>query len=422
MFLDEAKIQVKSGDGGNGIVAFRREKYVPHGGPAGGDGGKGGDIYLEVSTHLNTLLPFQYQRHFKAEGGRSGGNFNKTGKSGEDLVIEVPPGTIARDDETGAVIADLTQVGQRVMVARGGRGGRGNARFATSTNQAPRMAEKGEPGEARTLRLELRLIADVGIVGVPNAGKSTLLSVISAAKPKIADYPFTTLQPNLGVVELDHRTFVAADIPGLIEGAHAGAGLGHAFLRHVQRTRVLVHMIDGSSTDPLADFNQINAELALFDEKLSEKPQVVVYNKMDLPHAAERWDEVRETIEARGYEIMSISAVAQTRVRELVGRVFQILDELPEPAPTPAEEMAVYSIEEEDPLAFDIERLDAHEWRVSGERIERAAAMTYWEYQESIVRFQRILETLGIYQALIDQGVQQGDVVHIGDAELEWHD
>jgi GTP-binding protein len=422
MFLDEAKIQVKSGDGGNGIVAFRREKYVPHGGPAGGDGGKGGDVYLEVSTHLNTLLPFQHQRHFKAESGRAGGNFNRTGKSGEDLVIEVPPGTIARDDETGAVIADLTQAGQRVMVARGGRGGRGNARFATSTNQAPRMAEKGEPGETRMLRLELRLIADVGIVGVPNAGKSTLLSVISAARPKIADYPFTTLQPNLGVVELDHRTFVAADIPGLIEGAHAGAGLGHAFLRHVQRTRVLVHMIDGSSTDPLADFNQINAELALFDEKLAEKPQIVVYNKMDLPHAAGRWDEVRETIEARGHEIMSISAIAQTRVRELIGRVFQILDELPEPEPTPAEEMAVYGIEEEDPLAFDIERLDAHEWRVSGERIERAAAMTYWEYQESIVRFQRILETLGIYQALIDQGVQQGDVVHIGDAELEWHD
>lgn len=421
MFMDEARIFVKSGDGGNGLVAFRREKYVPHGGPAGGDGGKGGDVYMVVNPHMNTLFAFKRQRHFKAGSGGSGGNFNKTGKNGADVEIETPPGTLVRDDATGHLIADLTEPGQRVCVVHGGRGGRGNARFATATNQAPRVAEKGEPGEERWLRLELRLIADVGIVGAPNAGKSTLLSVISAARPKIADYPFTTLQPNLGVVEMDHRTFVAADIPGLIEGAHAGAGLGHSFLRHIQRTRVLVHLLDGAAEDPFADFNQINAELALFDAHLGEKPQLVVFNKMDLPQAQECWPAVQAQIEARGYETMSISAVAQTRVREMVARVFQMLDEAPPTAEAPAEEMPVYTVED-DPRAFAIARLGAHEWQVSGAHIERAAAMTYWEYEESIVRFQRILETLGIYQALIDAGVQQGDVVRVGEYELEWHD
>ncbi|MBN1287301.1 MAG: GTPase ObgE [Anaerolineae bacterium] len=421
MFLDEATIHIKSGDGGDGLVAFRREKYVPFGGPAGGDGGKGGDVYLVVSTHLNTLTRFRYQRHFKAASGKRGGNFNRTGASGDDLFVEVPPGTIARDADTGALIADLTQDGQKIIVAQGGRGGRGNARFATSTNQAPRVAEKGEPGAERTLKLELRMIADVGFVGAPNAGKSTLLSVVSAARPKIAPYPFTTLTPNLGVVEMDHRTFVAADIPGLIEGAHLGAGLGHDFLKHIQRTRVLVHLLDGDAADPFADFIQINAELALFDEKLAEKPQLVVFNKIDLPHAQARWPEVCSAVQARGYEVMSISAVAQTRTRELVGRVFQILDELPAAEPAPVEDIPVYTVEA-DPLAFEIERLEAHEWRIHGKHIERAAAMTYWEYEEALARFQRILETLGIYQALIERGVQQGDIVHIGDYELEWHD
>ncbi len=419
MFMDEVKIYVKAGDGGNGLVAFRREKFVPHGGPAGGDGGKGGDVCLVVNPRLNTLSVFKHKRHFKAGRGGNGGNFNRAGKNGADMVIEVPPGTLARDDTTGRLLADLTQPGQRVCAARGGRGGRGNARFATSTNQAPRVAEKGEPGEERWLKLELRLLADVGIVGAPNAGKSTLLSVISAAKPKIADYPFTTLEPNLGVVEMDHRTFVAADIPGLIEGAHMGAGLGHAFLRHVQRTRVLIHLLDGAAEDPFADFIQINAELALFDKRLGEKPQLVVFNKMDLPQAEKRWPAVREQIEARGYAVMAISALTHTGVRELIGRVFQMLDEAPEALPP--EEVPVYTLDE-DPLAFEIDRLDAHEWRVRGAHIERAAKMTYWEYDEAILRFQRILETLGIYQALIDAGVQQGDAVHIGEYELEWHD
>lgn len=420
MFMDEAKINVKSGDGGDGLIAFRREKFVPLGGPAGGDGGKGGDVILVVNPRLNTLSAFKHKRHFKAGRGANGGNFNKTGKNGADIEIEVPPGTVVYDDATGRVLADLTQPGQRVVVARGGRGGRGNARFATSTNQAPRVAEKGEPGEERWLRLELRLIADVGIVGAPNAGKSTLLSVISRAKPKIADYPFTTLEPSLGVVEYDTRTFVAADIPGLIEGAHRGAGLGHAFLRHVQRTRALIHLLDGAAPDPFADFNQINAELALFDPRLGAKPQLVVFNKMDLPQAQERWPAVRDQIAARGYEIMSMSAATHAGAREVVRRVFQMLDELPE-AETPPEAIPTYTMADDSPT-FGIDRLGEHEWRVSGARIERAAKMTYWEYEEAIIRFQRILETLGVYQALIDAGVQDGDVVHIGEHELEWRD
>ncbi len=421
MFIDTTTITVKSGDGGNGIVAFRREKFVPFGGPAGGDGGKGGDVYLVVSTHLNTLNAFRYQRRFKAEPGGKGGSSNKTGKSGADILIEVPPGTAVYDDATGALVADLVEPGQRVMVAPGGRGGRGNTRFTSSTNQAPRVAEKGAPGVERTLRLELKVIADVGFVGVPNAGKSTLLSVVSAAKPKIAAYPFTTLQPNLGVVEIDHRTFVAADIPGLIEGAHMGVGLGHDFLRHVQRTRVLVHLLDGNAEDPLADFIQINAELALFDAKLGTKPQIVAYNKMDLPHAAARWDTVRASIEAQGYEVMAISAVAHTRVRDLMGRVFQLLDALPEKEAVPVEELPAYEMDD-DPLAFEITQIGEKEWRVLGAHIERAAAMTYWEYEEAVVRFQRILETLGIYEALVEAGVEQGHIVRVGDHELEWHD
>jgi GTP-binding protein len=425
MFMDEARIYVKSGDGGNGLVAFRREKFVPFGGPAGGDGGRGGDVYLVVNPRLNTLSAFRRKRHFKAARGRVGGNFNKTGKSGADLLVEVPPGTIVRDDATGALLADLTRPSQHVRAARGGRGGRGNARFASPTNQAPRVAEKGEPGRERWLRLELRLIADVGIVGVPNAGKSTLLSVISAARPKIADYPFTTLEPNLGVVEMEHRAFVAADIPGLIEGAHQGAGLGHTFLRHVQRTRVLIHLLDGAAPDPLADYNQINTELSLFDTQLSRKPQLVTFNKMDLPQARERWPAAREAISSASglsppSSIMPISALARTGVDELVQRVFQLLDELPAGA-APPEEMPVYGLEE-DGLAFEISKLGKGEWQVSGAHIERAAAMTYWEYPEAVVRFQRILETLGVYQSLIEAGVQQGDVVHIGDHELEWHD
>ncbi|GAB4570145.1 MAG: GTPase ObgE [Anaerolineae bacterium] len=418
MFFDEAKIYVRSGDGGDGLMTFRREKFVPHGGPAGGDGGKGGDVVLVVDPHLNTLSPFKKKSHFKAEHGGRGGSSKKTGKNGEDLIVYVPPGTVVRDAETGEVLADLVRPGQRVVVARGGRGGRGNARFATSRNQAPRMAEKGAPGEERWLQLELKLIADVGIVGVPNAGKSTLLSVISNARPKIADYPFTTLEPNLGVVERNHDTFVAADIPGLVEGAHMGVGLGHAFLRHVQRTRLLVHLLDGLSADPLADYNQINAELALFDDRLGERPQIVVLNKMDLPTVQARWPEVKAALEQRGVEPMAISAATQQGVEQLVLRIFAELDALPVRYQEEVEEVPVYRLEDE-PI-FTISRGDDGVFIVRGERIERAAAMTYWDYDEAVMRFHRILETLGVTDALVEAGVKKGDTVFIGEYELEW--
>jgi GTP-binding protein len=317
------------------------------------------------------------------------------------------------------LIADLTQPGQRVRVAKGGRGGRGNARFASSTNQAPRIAEKGEPGEEAHLTLELKLLADVGIVGVPNAGKSTLLSVISNARPKIAPYPFTTLEPNLGVVVLEDRDLVVADIPGLVEGAHLGAGLGHDFLRHIQRTRVLIHMLDGDAEDPLADFHQINTELALFDDKLGQKPQVVVFNKMDLPHAQERWPEIEQALKKLGHEVMAMSAATHQGTREVLNRAIQKLDALP-----PLEEVVelpVYQLDD-NPLAFTITRINEGEYRVSGKRIERAVAMTYWDYDQAVTRFQRILETMGITAALEEKGIRPGDTVYIGEMELEWGD
>jgi GTP-binding protein len=420
MTYDEAKIHVRSGDGGNGLIHFRREKYVPRGGPSGGDGGRGGDVYLVVKPTLNTLVAFSRRSYFKAENGAHGGTSNKTGHSADDLLIDVPPGTIVRDTQTGGLIADLTQPGQRVLVAKGGRGGRGNARFATSTNQAPRIAEKGEPGEERHLALELKLLADVGIVGVPNAGKSTLLSVISNARPKIDSYPFTTLEPNLGVVVLDERDLVFADIPGLIEGAHLGAGLGHDFLRHIQRTRVLVHLLDGAAEDPIADYHQINTELALFDDRLGDKPQIVVFNKMDLPQAQARWPEIRVALEGLGYEPLAISAATHQNVQTVVNRAVQVLDSLPEEEIEIAE-LPVYQLGE-DPLAFTVARLSGDEFRVSGKRIERAVAMTYWDYDQAVNRFQRILETMGITAALEEAGVRPGDTVYIGEHELEWSD
>ncbi len=416
MFFDEAKIYVKGGDGGNGCVSFRREKYIPFGGPNGGNGGKGGDVYLGVDPHLNTLINFKKRSHFKAQRGGHGRGKDQTGKQGEDLTIAVPPGTVAYDAETGQLLADLTQSGQRALVAPGGRGGRGNAAFATSTNQAPRLAEKGEPGQERWLRLELKLIADVGIVGVPNAGKSTLLAAVSAARPKIADYPFTTLEPNLGVVTVDDRDFVLADIPGLIEGAHAGAGLGHQFLRHVERTRLLIHLLDGASADPLGDFEKINEELALFDPQLARKPQVVVLNKMDLPQTQDLWPRIRREMKKLELEAMSISAVTGQGVPTLLQRVVYLLDSLPRKEPV-IEEVKVFRLEEEEPFSIAQEE---DGWRVRGPEIERVVAMTNWEYDEAVMRFQRILEAMGISAALEEAGVEVGDTVRIGDVELEW--
>jgi GTP-binding protein len=428
MFYDEAKIFVRSGDGGDGCVAFRREKYIPHGGPSGGDGGKGGDVVLTVSSHLNTLYYFSRKRHFKAARGQHGRGKNQTGANGADVIVEVPPGTVVRDADTEELLADLTQIGRSFVAARGGRGGRGNARFASSTNQAPRMAERGEPGEEHWLELELKVLADVGVVGLPNAGKSTLLAAISAARPKIADYPFTTLQPNLGVVVLDDYTsIVLADIPGLIEGASQGAGLGHEFLRHIERTRLLIHLLDGAGEDPLEAFEAINAELAAFDERmgteppatsLSTKPQIVAFNKIDLPDAQALWPLVRDELRGRGYEVMAISGLARQGTRELIQRAAQRLAELP-----PAEESAPRATPILRPdLAedyFTIER-EGSSWRVRGKRIERLARTTRWDLYEAVSRFQKRLERMGITQALEEAGVQVGDTVFIGEIELEW--
>ena len=423
MFIDEGIITVQSGKGGDGVVHFRREKYVPRGGPDGGDGGRGGDVVLKVEPTLNTLSTFRYQTRFVAEEGSRGARQNMTGKSGKSLVIPVPPGTIVQDHLTGEVIGDLTGPEQQVVVAVGGRGGKGNARFANSRDQAPRHAERGEPAQIRELRLELKLIADIGIVGVPNAGKSTLLSVVTHAKPKIAPYPFTTLEPNLGIANLDEdTTLVLADIPGLIEGAHLGVGLGHDFLRHIQRTRVIIHLLDGMSEDPVSDFTQINTELALFDPRLAEKPQIVVLNKIDLPDVKERLPELATALKKVGLkdaeQFMAISAVTGENVRSLLYRAYQRLQE----TPTLEEmlEVPVYKLDS-DPTAFTIKH-ESDGWRVQGEAIERAAAMTYWEYDASIRRFQRILQTLGVDESLRKAGVQEGETVYIGAYELEWSD
>ncbi|MBC7232698.1 MAG: GTPase ObgE [Chloroflexi bacterium] len=416
-FFDEAIIHVRAGKGGNGCVSFRREKFVPFGGPDGGNGGDGGDVYLVANRHLNTLIQFRRQQHFRAEAGGNGQGKDMQGKRGKDLMIQVPLGTVVRDAKTGALLADLVLDGQSVLVAKGGRGGRGNAAFASPTNQAPRFAEKGEPGEVRSLKLELKLIADVGIIGVPNAGKSTLLAAVSAARPKIADYPFTTLTPNLGVATVDDRNIVLADIPGLIEGAHAGAGLGTKFLRHIERTRVLIHLLDGASAHPLQDFEAVNAELALFSPRLATKPQVVALNKMDLPQTQEVWPSVQAEIQKRRLPVFAISAATGAGTRELLRAVLKLLEEMPTEE-IPPEEVKIFR-PAEDENAFEVVREGDH-FRVQGRRVERVAAMTDWNNDEAVARFQRILKAMGIFEALQQAGVQPGDTVLIGDSELEW--
>jgi GTP-binding protein len=434
MFIDQVEIHVKSGKGGDGVVHFRKEKYVPRGGPDGGNGGRGGDVILEVKPTLNTLN-FRHKERFVAEEGRPGAKQNMTGRSGEDLVIYVPPGTVVYEipDETMAVetadggtpplqlLGDLTHPGQRLTVCKGGRGGRGNTTFKSSINQVPRTAEKGEPAEEKRLKLELKLIADIGLVGVPNAGKSTLLSVLTNAQPKIAPYPFTTLEPNLGVANIDEdTTVVLADIPGLIEGASQGAGLGHEFLRHVQRTRVLIHLLDGLSPDPVADYSQINSELSLFDPNLGKKPQLVALNKIDQPEVQEQLAGIKKEMKKRGVTLMTVSALARTNVRELLLKAAGMLADAP-----PLEEieppMPVYR-PAEDPRDFTVSREDDASWRVSGTAIERAAAMTYWEHQGSVRRFQKLMEALGVDEALRAAGIEEGETVKIGNFELEWQD
>lgn len=417
MFFDEARIHVQAGKGGNGAVAFRREKHVPRGGPAGGDGGDGGNVILEVDPQLNTLVHFQNQSHFKAGRGTHGRGKDQTGARGEDIIIPVPPGTVVRDAETDSVLADLTESGSRVIVAHGGQGGRGNARFTSSTRQTPRLAERGLSGEGRWLSLEVKLLADVGLIGMPNAGKSTLLSIVSAARPKIADYPFTTLQPNLGVVVIDTEyDFVLADLPGLIEGAHAGAGLGHQFLRHIERTRLLIHMLDGSDDNPLSRFNRINEELRLFNKGLADRPQVVAFNKMDLPQARDHWPSVQEAIQSQDLPIYPISAATGEGVRVLMRQVGQMVRHLPQPRPIAAE-VPVFRLE--DTPTFTVER-EGDGWRVRGQQVEQLAARTMWQYHDAVERVQRQMEAMGLLDSLRQAGVQPGDTVRIGDKELEW--
>ena len=421
MFIDKAEILVHSGKGGNGMVHFHREKYVPRGGPDGGDGGHGGDVILSVRPTLNSLASFRFTTRFVAEDGKNGGTNNKFGKSADNLVVPVPPGTLIYNAINGDLLGDLKDPGQELVVCKGGRGGRGNPHFKSSINQIPRTAENGEPGEEKRLRLELRLIADIGIVGVPNAGKSTLLSVLTNAKPKIAAYPFTTLDPNLGVANVDEETTVVlADIPGLVEGAAQGVGLGHDFLRHIQRTRVLIHLLDGLSADPLDDFLQINAELALFDPWLAKKPQIVALNKIDQPEVLDRWPKLKKELKKHGFEALAISALARTNVRELLVKAVKTLSELP-PVEETEQPMPVYR-PVEDPRIFSISREAGGGWRVKSVAIERTAEMTPWDQSGSVRRFQKLMERLGVDKALREAGAQEGDTVYIGDYELEYQE
>jgi GTPase len=432
MFYDHTKIYVKAGDGGNGSIHFRREKFTPYGGPDGGDGGRGGSIYIEANSNLNTLIDYRYHQHFKATPGGAGARQKMHGAKGEDVVLKVPRGTIIRDADTHELIADLVDEGQRVMVARGGRGGLGNVHFATATHQAPREAQNGEPGEERWLSLELRLIADVGFVGYPNAGKSTLLSVVTAAEPKIADYPFTTLSPNLGVVAVgqpgsgDEFSFVLADIPGLIEGAAQGVGLGHEFLRHVQRTRLLIHMLDGASfeRDSWQDFEAINHELREYDEHLATRPQIIALNKIDLPEAQERWPALKAKAEAAGYPVFAISAVTHQGVDELMQFTARRLEEIQQEE---AEQAATQSIPDMEGTVLRPQPEDAFTvtkeqdvYVVRGKRVERAVNMTNQESEESMDRLQGTLAKMGVTRALEDAGVKIGDRVRFGKVELYW--
>lgn len=420
MFIDHVNIHVRSGKGGDGMVHFRREKFVPLGGPDGGDGGRGGDLIFEVKATLNTLSAFRQNEKFAADDGKNGGGSEKTGRSGKDRIIPVPPGTIIYDAETGALLGDLTHPGQQLLVCKGGRGGLGNQHYATSRNQAPRTAERGEPHEEKLVRLELKLIADIGIIGLPNAGKSTLLAALTNAKPKIGDYPFTTLEPNLGVANIDEdTTVVMADIPGLIKGAAEGAGLGHDFLRHIQRTRVLIHMLDGLSEDPLADYSQINSELALFDPKLATKPQIVALNKIDQPDVQERLKAIKASFKKKKVELVTISAMARTNTRDILIAAYQKLTDIP--VDVVDETLPVYR-PDVDPNLFEITREEDGNWRVMGVAIERSAKMTYFEHDGSLRRFQKLLERLGVDKALREAGIEEGDTVYIGNFEFEWKD
>lgn len=420
MFVDEVKVYVKAGDGGNGLVAFRREKYVPKGGPAGGDGGHGGNVIFEVDEGLSTLMDFRYNRHFTANRGENGMSKGKHGKDADDLVVPVPPGSVVYDDDTGHLIADLTEHGEQALIVQGGKGGRGNVRFKTPRNPAPQIAENGEPGEERNIRIELKVIADVGLVGFPSVGKSTLLSVVSAARPKIADYHFTTLAPNLGVVTTkDGRSFVMADLPGLIEGAHEGIGLGHQFLRHIERTRLIVHVIDMATIegrDPFDDYEKINFELQAYGEHVAEKHQIIVANKMDMPSAEENLRQFKEKV-GEQVDIIPISAITKEGVEQLLYKIADKLEAIPKERHI--EEKVIFEYKEEE-KPFTISRADDGTFILSGEEIERLFHMTDFSYSESAQRFARQLRHMGVDDALRERGAVDGDTVRLLDFEFEF--
>ncbi|MFD2446207.1 GTPase ObgE [Bacillus sp. CGMCC 1.16607] len=428
MFVDQVKIYVKGGDGGNGMVAFRKEKYIPKGGPAGGDGGKGADVVFKVEEGLRTLMDFRYQRHFKASRGEHGMSKNQHGRGAQDMVVKVPPGTVVMDAETKEIIADLVEHEQTAVIAKGGRGGRGNSRFATPANPAPELSENGEPGQERDVILELKLLADVGLVGFPSVGKSTLLSVVSAAKPKIAEYHFTTIVPNLGMVETaDGRSFVMADLPGLIEGAHEGVGLGHQFLRHIERTRVIVHVIDMAATegrDPYEDFLTINKELKEYNLRLTERPQIIVANKMDMPDAEENLKTFKEKL-TEDYPIFPISAITSSGLRDLLFAIADKVETTPE-FPLIEEEKedtgihrVLYKHEAKE-LNFKISRGPDGAFEVSGAEVEKLFKMTNFAREESVNRFARQLRGMGVDEALRSRGAKDGDIVRLLDFEFEF--
>lgn len=419
MFIDKVKIKVTSGSGGNGAVAWRREKYVPLGGPAGGDGGIGGSVYLVADCNLSTLLDFKYKSIFGAQNGDNGHSKNMHGKKGEDLYIKVPCGTIVKDIDEGKAIADLKEDGDKILIAHGGRGGRGNARFVTSTRRAPQFCEPGEPGIQRDIELELKTIADIGLLGMPNAGKSTLISVISAAKPKIADYPFTTLVPHLGVIKKpDGGGVVIADIPGLIEGAGHGAGLGHEFLRHVERTRVLVHLLDVSEEDPIKNMDIINNELKIYGGRLNDIPQVVALNKIDAVES-EKVEQIKEKLESEGLKVFAISAATGDHVQELVNYMIQKVSELPQPTLELELEEDTKAYNHDD-SKFEVFK-DKKMYVVKGGKIERLLMVTDLQNVEAVIRFQNILNSMGVFKALEKAGIQNGELIKIKSFEFEYY-
>lgn len=429
MFLDQVKVNVKAGDGGNGMVAFRREKYVPDGGPAGGDGGIGGNVIFVVDEGLRTLMDFRYNRHFRAENGENGMSKSMHGRGAKDLFVKVPPGTVVKNAETDRVYADLTEHGQEAVIAKGGRGGRGNIRFASPRNPAPEIAENGEPGEEAEIELELKVLADVGIIGFPSVGKSTFLSVVSAARPKIGAYHFTTIVPNLGMVKTeDGRSFALADMPGLIEGASQGVGLGIEFLRHIERTRVLLHVVDMSGMegrDPVEDYYAINKELEQYDLKLMERPQLIIANKMDMPESEENLKNFRKELKANGVdaEIFEVSALTHKGLTAVLNKTADVLETAPEfplyEEETGEEERVLYKFVPEN-REYEITREPDGTWVLSGDKLEKLYQMTNFDFDESVMRFARQIRGMGIDQALRDKGAKNGDTVRIDTFEFDF--